>query len=215
MNNEWAWSGGNAQYVRWAEQIDQQSSSPAATRDAAVSGNGSSTGSLRQACDRVCKAMDAAPRVGNFSNSSWRHRGYENIPYPGRSRGLRTLTTRRRDPLDDLRSAGGSTPSSAFLPLSPAGAPAVGRCRAWGARLGWVPVVQRPLLRPANRAAAVARHGDLPHDAGEPLHWHPLQPRPDGDGVAGSLRRRDAGFPPLVCEPTAGINKEGAHLARI
>ena len=57
VGNEWAWSGGSAQLVRWAEN----SHGPP---DAAA-----------------CAAQPALqPDIGN---ASWRSHGFENIPYPG------------------------------------------------------------------------------------------------------------------------------------
>jgi len=57
MGDEWAWSGGHAQLVRWAQ---------------------------KQAGPPNAAACAAAPRLQpNISDPSWRQRGFEDIPYPG------------------------------------------------------------------------------------------------------------------------------------
>ena len=57
LGNEWPWSGGAAQYVRWAQH------------------NASMTAS--------CDPAGGPGRVPNLGNATWRARGFESLPYPG------------------------------------------------------------------------------------------------------------------------------------
>jgi mannan endo-1,4-beta-mannosidase len=68
MGDEWAWSGGHAQYVRWAQQAEQ------------------SGGAVPNASACVPMGIDAAsgqPRQPDITSAAWRSRGFQNIPYPG------------------------------------------------------------------------------------------------------------------------------------
>ena len=69
LGDEWAWSGGHAQYVRWAQ---------------AASSNGGNV-SVGNASACVPAGLDAAgkPRVPDITNATWRSQGFQNIPYPG------------------------------------------------------------------------------------------------------------------------------------
>jgi mannan endo-1,4-beta-mannosidase len=58
LGNFWPWSGGHAQYVRWAQQ-------PNGTAPA------------------VCNPAGGPGRVPNLADARWRAHGFENLPYPG------------------------------------------------------------------------------------------------------------------------------------
>jgi mannan endo-1,4-beta-mannosidase len=72
LGDEWAWSGGHVQYVRWAQQ--------------AAAGNGGAGGAPPNASACVPAGVDAstgAPRVPDITSAAWRSRGFQDIPYPG------------------------------------------------------------------------------------------------------------------------------------
>ncbi len=68
LGNEWAWSGGHAQYVRWAQAAAQAGGRPPNASACVPAGVDPATG---------------APRVPNITSAAWRSRGFQNIPYPG------------------------------------------------------------------------------------------------------------------------------------
>ena len=57
LGNEWPWSGGAAQYVRWAQQNVSTST--------------------------ACDPAGGPGRVPSFANATWRQHGFESLPYPG------------------------------------------------------------------------------------------------------------------------------------
>ena len=67
LGDEWAWSGGHVQYVRWAQQ--QPGFDPAAVN--------------ASACVPAGVDASGAPRVPNIRDPQWRSRGFQDVPYPG------------------------------------------------------------------------------------------------------------------------------------
>ena len=72
LGDEWAWSGGHVQYVRWAQALAARNVSAgdfAANASACVpSGVDPATG---------------APLRPDITNATWRELGFQNVPYPG------------------------------------------------------------------------------------------------------------------------------------
>ncbi len=66
LGDEWAWSGGHVQYVRWAQQLDAGASVNAST--CVPAGVNPATG---------------AARVPDITSAQWRSRGFQDVPYPG------------------------------------------------------------------------------------------------------------------------------------
>ena len=72
LGDEWAWSGGHVQYVRWAEALAARN----VTADA-FAANAS-------ACVPMgTDPATGAPRVPDITSATWRELGFQNIPYPG------------------------------------------------------------------------------------------------------------------------------------
>ena len=71
LGNEWAWSGGHVQYVRWAQQ---QPDFDAATVNAS-------------ACVPVGVDDASQLRAPNITDPHWRSRGFQDIAYPGPGQG--------------------------------------------------------------------------------------------------------------------------------
>jgi mannan endo-1,4-beta-mannosidase len=72
LGDEWAWSGGHVQYVRWAQAL------------AAANVSASAFTPNASAC--VPMGVDpatGAPRRPDITSAAWRELGFQNIPYPG------------------------------------------------------------------------------------------------------------------------------------
>ena len=66
LGDEWAWSGGHVQYVRWAQALAAR--------------NGSASGAFS------ANASECDPSGGmrpDITNATWRELGFQNVPYPG------------------------------------------------------------------------------------------------------------------------------------
>ena len=72
LGDEWAWTGGHVQYVRWAQAL-------ATANITADSFSPNASACVPTGVD----AATGAPRRPDITNASWRELGFQGIPYPG------------------------------------------------------------------------------------------------------------------------------------